>query len=235
MSGSGEDGVDAVAVLAFEKVAVEQAVVLHMADDGFDGAAATQLAADGFGGGLVAGAPDLEAVEAVGLKRGQRQSKVHHKPIRKFYAELEERVAAAETERLAAREIRLQAEQDAIRFLNAIEAAIPAGKVIHVILDNYATHKAPKVREWLVRHPRFVFHFTPTSASWLNAVEGYFAKLTNRRLKRGVFHSIVDLQAAINRFLEDTNDHPKPFTWTADPERIIAAVKRGHQALDSIH
>jgi transposase len=169
------------------------------------------------------------------LKRGQRQSKVHHKPIRKFYAELEERVAAAETERLAAREIRLQAEQDAIRFLNAIEAAIPAGKVIHVILDNYATHKAPKVREWLVRHPRFVFHFTPTSASWLNAVEGYFAKLTNRRLKRGVFHSIVDLQAAINRFLEDTNDHPMPFTWTADPERIIAAVKRGHQALDSIH
>ena len=124
--------------------------------------------------------------------------------------------------------------QEFIRFLNAIEAAIPAGKVIHVILDNYATHKAPKVREWLARHPRFVFHFTPTSASWLNAVEGYFAKLTNRRLKRGVFHSIVDLQSAINRFLEDTNDHPRPFTWTADPERIIAAVKRGHQALDSI-
>ena len=125
--------------------------------------------------------------------------------------------------------------QEFIRFLNAIEAAIPAGKVIHVILDNYATHKAPKVREWLARHPRFVFHFTPTSASWLNAVEGYFAKLTNRRLKRGVFHSIVDLQSAINRFLEDTNDHPRPFNWTADPERIIAAVKRGHQALDSIH
>jgi transposase len=110
-----------------------------------------------------------------------------------------------------------------------------AGKVIHVILDNYATHKAPKVREWLTRHPRFVFHFTPTSASWLNAVEGFFAKLTNRRLKRGVFCSIVDLQAAINRFLADTNDNPRPFTWTADPDRIIAAVRRGHQALDSIH
>ena len=125
--------------------------------------------------------------------------------------------------------------QEFIRFLNAIEADIPAGKVIHVILDNYATHKAPKVREWLARHPRFVFHFTPTSASWINAVEGFFAKLTNRRLKRGVFCSIVDLQAAINRFLEDTNQNPKPFTWTADPEKIIAAVRRGHQALDSIH
>lgn len=125
--------------------------------------------------------------------------------------------------------------QEFIRFLNTIEAAIPAGKMIHVILDNYATHKAPKVREWLTRHPRFVFHFTPTSASWLNAVEGFFAKLTNRCLKRGVFCSIVDLQAAINRFLADTNDNPRPFTWTADPDRIIAAVRRGYQALDSLH
>jgi hypothetical protein len=74
-----------------------------------------------------------------------------------------------------------------------------------------------------------------TSASWLNAVEGFFAKLTKRRLKRGVFRSIVDLQAAINRFLDETNDNPRPFTWTADPDKIIAAVKRGHQVLDSIH
>ena len=79
------------------------------------------------------------------------------------------------------------------------------------------------------------FHFTPTSASWLNAVEGFFAKLTRRRLKRGVFRSIVDLQAAINRFLKETNDHPKPFVWTADPDKIIAAVRRGYQALDEIH
>jgi transposase len=125
--------------------------------------------------------------------------------------------------------------QEFIRFLNAIEAEVPMTKVIHVILDNYATHKHPKVRAWLTRHPRFVFHFTPTSASWLNAVEGYFAKLTKRRLKRGVFRSIVDLQAAINRFVAETNDDPRPFTWTADPDKIIAAVKRGHQALDSIH
>jgi transposase len=125
--------------------------------------------------------------------------------------------------------------QEFIRFLNAVEAEVPVGKLVHVILDNYGAHKHPKVRAWLDRHPRFVFHYTPTSCSWLNAVEGFFAKLTRRRLKRGVFRSIVELQAAINRFLRDTNDNPKPFTWTADPDKIIAAVKRGHQVLDSIH
>jgi transposase len=125
--------------------------------------------------------------------------------------------------------------QEFIRFLGAIEAEVPMSKIVHVILDNYGAHKHPKVRAWLGRHPRFVFHFTPTSASWLNAVEGYFAKLTRRRLKRGVFRSIVDLQAAINRFVAETNDDPRPFTWTADPDKIIAAVRRGHQVLDSIH
>src|SRR3954466_15362605 len=125
--------------------------------------------------------------------------------------------------------------QEFIRFLNAIEVEVPVGKIIHVILDNYGPHKHPKTRAWLSRHPRFVFHYTPTSASWLNAVEGFFAKLTKRRLKRGVFCSVVDLQAAINRFLRETNDDPKPFVWTADPEKIIASVKRGYQALESIH
>ena len=125
--------------------------------------------------------------------------------------------------------------QEFIRFLNAIEADAPAGKIVHVVLDNYATHKHPKVQAWLGRHPRFVFHFTPTSASWLNAVEGLFAKLSQRRLKRGAFCSVCDLQAAINRFLKETNDDPKPFVWTADPDKIIAAVRRGYQVLDSIH
>jgi len=125
--------------------------------------------------------------------------------------------------------------QEFIRFLNTIEAEIPVGKIVHVILDNYAAHKHPKVRQWLDRHERFTFHFTPTSCSWLNAVEGFFAKLAKRRLRRGVFHSVIDLQAAINRFLAEHNEKPKPFTWTADPDKIIAAVKRGHQALDSIH
>ena len=125
--------------------------------------------------------------------------------------------------------------QEFIRFLNAIEAKVPVGKVIHVILDNYAVHKHPKVIQWLARHPRFVFHFTPTSCSWLNAVEGFFATLTKRRLKRGVFRSLVELQAAINRFLIEHNTQSNPFTWTKDPDKIIAAVRRGRQMLDSIH
>jgi transposase len=102
-------------------------------------------------------------------------------------------------------------------------------------VDNYAPHQHGKVKTWLQRHPRFHLHFTPTSASWLNAVEGFFAKLTKRRLKRGVFHSIVDLQAAINRFLAEHNQNPKPFVWTADPDRIIEKANRGKQALESIH
>jgi len=104
--------------------------------------------------------------------------------------------------------------QEFIRFLNAIERAVPAGKLIHAIADNYATHKHPKVRAWLARHPRWVFHFTPTSASWINAVENFFSALTRRRLKRGVFHSIADLQAAINRYIREHNHDPKPFVWT---------------------
>jgi transposase len=125
--------------------------------------------------------------------------------------------------------------QEFIRFLNAIEAKVPKGKSVHVVLDNYATHKHPEVLAWLARHKRFTFHFTPTSCSWLNAVEGYFAKLSKQRLKRGVFRSVAELQTAINRFIEETNQTPKPFVWTADPNKIIAAVRRGHQMLDSIH
>lgn len=125
--------------------------------------------------------------------------------------------------------------QEFIRFLNAIETQVPAGKIVHVILDNCATHKHPKVKGWLTRHPRFVFHFTPTSCSRLNAVETFFAKLTRRRLRRGVYRSIVDLQAVINRFVAEANHDPKPVVWTAHHDKIIAAGKRGLQALDSIH
>ena len=125
--------------------------------------------------------------------------------------------------------------QEFLRFLNAVEGAVPAGKVIHVILDNYAAHKHAKVRRWLTRHPRWIFHFTPTSCSWLNAVETLFAKLAKRQLKRGVFPSVVALQQAINGFVAAHNREPKPFVWQADPKAIIAAAKRGYQALDSIH
>ena len=116
--------------------------------------------------------------------------------------------------------------QEFIRFLNVIEKQVPPGKTIHAIVDNYAAHKHPNVRGWLERHPRWTFHFTPTSASWLNAVEGFFATLTKRRLKRGVFRSVADLQATINRFLEEHNQQSRPFTWTADPKRVLAAIKR---------
>jgi len=121
--------------------------------------------------------------------------------------------------------------QEFIRFLNKINRETPAEQQMHLIVDNYATHKHPKVREWLERHPRFQFHFTPTSASWLNAVEGFFAKLTKQRLERGVFKGIVDLQTAINRYLAETNE---PFIWTADPNAIIEKVRRGRKVLAAI-
>ena len=113
--------------------------------------------------------------------------------------------------------------QEFVRFLNAVERAVPAGKVIHGILDNYGSHKHPKVLAWLARHPRWTFHFTPTSGSWLNAVETFFSALTRRRIRRGTFSSIVDLQAAINRYLAEHNADPKPFTWTA-ADQILAKV-----------
>ena len=105
-----------------------------------------------------------------------------------------------------------------------------------MILDNYCTHKHSKVREWLERHPHWTFHFIPTSSSWLNAVEGFFAKLTRRRLKHGVFRSLDDLKSAITRFIAGHNNtEAKPFIWHADPDKIIAARNRGFQMLDSIH
>jgi hypothetical protein len=120
--------------------------------------------------------------------------------------------------------------QEFLRFLNAVEAAVPAGRLVHAILDNYATHKHPKVLAWLARHPRWTFHFTPTSCSWLNAVETFFAKLTMRRLRRGTFPSLVALQEAINRFVEEHNRDPRPFVWTADPDRIVEKVARARRA-----
>ena len=113
-----------------------------------------------------------------------------------------------------------------IRFLNAVERAVAADKPIHVVLDNYATHKHPKVLAWLTRHPRWTFHFTPTSASWLNAIENFFSKMTRQRIRRGVFRSIVDLQAAINAYLAEHNANPKPFVWTKSAEAILAKLHR---------
>ncbi|MGH8142496.1 MAG: IS630 family transposase [Steroidobacteraceae bacterium] len=116
--------------------------------------------------------------------------------------------------------------QDFIRFLNSVESQTPAGKSVHAILDNYATHKHPKVLAWLTRHPRWTFHFTPTSASWLNAVENFFSKITKQRIRRGVFRSIVELQSAIKRYLEEYNADPKPFVWTKSADTILQKLDR---------
>ena len=107
-----------------------------------------------------------------------------------------------------------------IRFLNTVEREVAADQSIHVVLDNYATHKHPKVLAWLARHPRWTFHFTPTSASWLNAVENFFSKMTRQRIRRGVFRSIADLQTAIKAYLAEHNANPSPFIWTQSTEAI---------------
>jgi transposase len=116
--------------------------------------------------------------------------------------------------------------EEFIRFLNDVERAVPAGKLIEAVVDNYATHKHPKVKAWLERHPRWTFHFTPTSGAWLNAVENFFSVLTRKRIRRGSFHSLVDLQAAIKSYLAEHNAEPKPFVWTASAASILAKLDR---------
>ena len=116
--------------------------------------------------------------------------------------------------------------QEFIKFLNAVERTITAGKIIHAITDNYGTHKHPKVIEWLADHPRWVFHFTPTSASWLNAVEGFFSTITRRRIRCGVFKSVSDLQDAIRRYIKEHNEAAEPFVWTQPAAAILAKLRR---------
>ncbi len=116
--------------------------------------------------------------------------------------------------------------EEFIRFLNTVEREVPDGKTIEAVVDNYATHKHPKVKAWLERHPRWTFHFTPTSGSWLNAVENFLSVLTRKRIRRGTFRSLVDLQAAIKRYLAEHNKNPKPFVWTASAASILAKLDR---------
>jgi transposase len=121
--------------------------------------------------------------------------------------------------------------QEWIKFLSLIDQETPPGKQIHLIADNYATHKHAKVRSWLRRHPRFHMHFTPTSASWLNMVERFFRDLTTRRLKRGVFTSVEKLIAAIESYIAQNNQSPKPFIWTAKASDILEKVKSAREWL----
>ena len=112
-------------------------------------------------------------------------------------------------------------------FLGAIDAAVPAedGVTVHLVMDNYATHKTASVKRWLLDHPRFLVHYTPTSASWLNQVERFFAEITEKRIRRGVFKSVEALEAAIESYLAAHNANPKPFVWSATADLILRRVE----------
>jgi transposase len=125
--------------------------------------------------------------------------------------------------------------QEWLKFLRTIERTTPKGLALHLIADNYATHKHPTVKAWLERHPRFHMHFTPTSGSWLNQVERFFGRITEDRIRRGVFKSVAELEAAIQQYLDHHNADPKPFAWTASATAILEKVARGRHALESVH
>ena len=117
-------------------------------------------------------------------------------------------------------------------FLKQIDRAVPDGLDVHIVMDNYATHKTAKVRAWLARRPHYHVHFTPTSASWINQVERWFAELTRKQLQRGVHRSTAQLEADIHSFIDRHNDNPKPFKWTKSADEILASVKRFCQKTD---
>jgi transposase len=121
--------------------------------------------------------------------------------------------------------------QEFLKFLRTLDREFPAGLDLHLILDNYRTHKHPNVQAWLAKHPRFHLHFIPTSSSWLNLIERWFRELTNKRIRRGVFHSVPDLIAAIEEYLAAHNTDPKPFVWTAEIDTIMDKIGRAHAAL----
>ena len=125
--------------------------------------------------------------------------------------------------------------QEFLRFLRIIDRRTPKALNLHLILDNYATHNHPEVKTWLAKHPRFIFHFVPTSSSWLNMVERWLSQITQKRIRKGVFPSVPDLITAINQYIEFTNTNPKPFIWTATVETILSKVKRANEVLDAPH
>ena len=122
-----------------------------------------------------------------------------------------------------------------LRFLRLIDQKTPQGLDLHLVVDNYATHKTPAIKRWLKAHPRFNLLFTPTSASWLNMVERFFAEITRNRIRRGAFKSVAELKSAIMDYLENHNADPKPFVWTKSAHEILEKVARAKQALESLH
>ncbi len=122
-----------------------------------------------------------------------------------------------------------------LRFLDTIDAAVPADQELHLICDNYATHKTPAVKAWFAKRPRYHVHFTPTHSSWLNQVERWFALLSTRAIKRGTHRSTVALEKAIGEYIEATNDDPKPFVWTKSAEAILDSIARYCQRVLNVH
>jgi transposase len=122
-----------------------------------------------------------------------------------------------------------------LKFLKMIDKQTDKAPAVHLIVDNYATHKHPNVKDWLAKHPRFHMHFTPTSASWVNLVERFFRDITEEQIRRGVFHSVDELKAAIMHYLEHRNANPKTYRWTASPETILAKVDNTKEKLGTLH
>jgi len=125
--------------------------------------------------------------------------------------------------------------QEWLRFLRTIDRRTPKALDLHLIADNYATHKHPAVKAWLAKHRRFHMHFTPTSSSWINQVERFFGRITTDRIRRGVFKSVAELEATIQNYLERHNANPKPFVWSKSAADILEKVTRGRQVLESQH
>jgi transposase len=124
--------------------------------------------------------------------------------------------------------------QEFLRFLRRLDQEFPGPTPLHLVMDNYGTHSHPKVKAWLQRHPRFVSHFVPTSSSWLNLIERWFGELTTKRIRRGSFSSVADLEKAIEEFLSAWNKHPQPFVWTATVDSIPEKLSRCRQTLEQI-
>ncbi len=153
------------------------------------------------------------------LERGTHDYKRHG--TTSLFAALE-----LKTSRVIGQLHRRHRSQEFRQFLDVIEAQVPAGLDVHIIVDNYGTHKTAIIRKWFAKRPRFHVHFTPTYGSWINLVERWFAELTNKRIRRGVFRSVKDLEAAIREFIDMHNEDPKPFVWTKTADQILASIAR---------
>ncbi len=125
--------------------------------------------------------------------------------------------------------------QEFLKFLRRLDRELPAHLDLHLIVDNYGTHKKPEVKAWLAKHPRFHFHFIPTSSSWLNLVERWFRELTEKRIRRGNFYSVEELIAAIEEYMQNNYRQPKPFVWTANVEKILEKISRCKVILETVH